>query len=1728
MADRYQHLLDSLADEVVVVDQDFRIAYANPAWWRRVGLSPSQIPGLTCHQALLQAASPCACDSCLVQQVFKTEKAVKGLGFGCASVDEDPSVELSASPVLDSAGQVTEVISVLRHSPVSPGFDPQNPPSFQDRMQPEVADALRKTTLITSSSQGLQSVLDAILDQLRRVVDYDSASIILWTKGTWKIVAGRGFPKEMDLHQVVFPAGDPTIAGMQETHRPKIVDDVRLDDAWIPIPGAEYIRSWIGAPLLIQNRMIGTVNLDKAQPGFYGAEDLGLVMAFANQAAAVIENARLVEAERQRSAQLSLIADRSQRVLSILDPEALLDDAAQAIQSCFGYYHVDIFLTDPPAEYAVFQASSQSEYAKRWREQGLRFRIGKEGLIGHVAAAGQAHLSNDVRQDPIYLPDPDLPETRSELAVPIKAGNRVLGVLDLNSDELNAFDRDDLFVTQSLADQLALGLENARLFESTKRHLEELTALHAIDVAIASTLELDEMLERVHEQIGKVMDIDAFYIGLYDDEKDELHLPILADREKRWPHQILKVKQNSGLSGWVVRNREPLWIADMEKERETLPIEARTVGPPTRSLMILPLTVREKVVGVISAQSYRPHVFDEGHRRLFADIASRVAMAVESAQLYQETQRQIKELTLLFDSSAAVSSSLDSDRVLQTTAQQAIAAVGTEGCIISSWDPEQDTVATLLDYAPDLASWKPDAPGTVYPLADYPASRKVLSERRLLVVQTSDPTADRAERTWMKRQGIKTLLMVPMIVGGKVIGLLELIECKEPRVFTSTELRLCQTLANQAAAALENARLFQETKSRVREMSALAATVRAVTTLELDEVLDNVAENALAAVGAEISSVYLLDEVRQLLHPRSTRGVETPEWADVTFALGEGTIGWVAQSGEPLIVRDARTDPIFTIRTELSRRIRNSLTVPLVVKGQVIGTLEVCNKRGPGSFTSTEQRLLSTFAAQAAAAIDNARLYQEVSHHLEEVLLLNKAAVAATTSLDLADVVRRSLEVLVGRRNFERVHILIVDDAKGELWLHPSLQDLFPEEDGFRLSLGEGIIGWVAQTGKALRVGDVHQEPRYAPGYPDTLSELAVPLGVGDRTIGVLDVQSSRVNAFSESDQRLLTTLAGQLSTVLHNVRLFEETRQRVRELTALTQVSQALNEAKNLSTVLDIVLEEAFDLIGSHEGSIILIDPPGSNKLRIVAARGLDSKVVEDFNNRPVHVYEGTYRRALESGQIVEVADTSSDPDFLRDVGSRAEKVANIPLMTERGTIGLIAVDELPQDDTTRRLLAALADMAAVAIEKERLHQETSDRLAEVSTLYTLSTQITSSLSMELVLQSIVSILRLTLDCRACSIFLVDPTRQYLRLEAASGPSASWKGVARLEIGEGVSGRVIAERRSIYVPDTQLEPDFIYFDPQIRSLLVVPLIARDQAVGTLSIDDIKPNAFDNEGRLLTIAAAQAAVAIENALLYESLHQSYSELEQAYNELRELDRMKSEFVQNISHELRTPLTFIKGYVELLQDGDMGELNRDQNMAMDIVANKATALSRLVDDIISLQQAGKERIQFETMSLAELGHGAVQAARASALEAGVTLDSEIPDDLPLVMADRQRLNQVFDNLLGNAIKFSNPGDRVMVRMAEEESAIRTEVEDSGIGIPSDKLPRIFDRFYQVDGTTTRRFGGTGLGLAIAKQIIEAHGGQIGVRSELDRGSVFHFTIPKADVTRFREDSGHHAG
>jgi signal transduction histidine kinase len=309
-----------------------------------------------------------------------------------------------------------------------------------------------------------------------------------------------------------------------------------------------------------------------------------------------------------------------------------------------------------------------------------------------------------------------------------------------------------------------------------------------------------------------VWDPPVFFIALYDAAEDALEFPIYVDRGGRLPPFRQSLTDYSGFTAWIVHNCKSILIHDWEREQATSPVQGVPVGDITRSWLGVPLIVGDQVVGVISVQDYAAGAFGEEHRRFLSTVAREVAIAIENARLYQETQQRLRELALLFDTSATLSTSLDVQRVLHITAEHITTALEANGCALSLWDQERDVLVTMLDYSADPDWWEPEAAGGVYLLAEYPASRQVLTGRQPLVIQASAAQADGAEMGWMTAQEVQSLLMVPLVVRDKAVGLLELMQCHEERAFTPTEIRLCQTLANQAAAALENARLYEGVK----------------------------------------------------------------------------------------------------------------------------------------------------------------------------------------------------------------------------------------------------------------------------------------------------------------------------------------------------------------------------------------------------------------------------------------------------------------------------------------------------------------------------------------------------------------------------------------------------------------------------------------------------------------------------------------------------------------------------------------------------------------------------------------------------------------------------------------------------------------------------------------------------------------------------------------------------
>jgi signal transduction histidine kinase len=302
---------------------------------------------------------------------------------------------------------------------------------------------------------------------------------------------------------------------------------------------------------------------------------------------------------------------------------------------------------------------------------------------------------------------------------------------------------------------------------------------------------------------------------------------------------------------------------------------------------------------------------------------------------------------------------------------------------------------------------------------------------------------------------------------------------------------------------------------------------------------------------------------------------------------------------------------------------------------------------------------------------------------------------------------------------------------------------------------------------------------------------------------------------------------------------------------------------------------------------------------------------------------------------------------------------------------------------------------------------------------------------------------------------------------------------------------------------------------------VLVPLQTGNKDVGMLTV--CCPGSRE-QGRTFTpvdlnrlsIVGGQIAIALENARMYAVEQQRTVELARALAKQKELDELKDEFIRNVSHELRTPLAMIVGYAELMASGDLGKVAPDQEEPLQVILQRALILRDLVENITAMLDSQDRTRLWAPVSMEELVRTAVTEFQIMAREARLDLRGEMAAPVPPVLGDEDHLRRVIDNLVENALKFTPPGGDAVVRLSGDHEGVLLEVSDTGIGIGAEHQKRIFDRFYQVDGTIRRTFGGCGWGLALVREIVQTHGGTISVESRLGRGSSFRVWFPAAAV------------
>ncbi|MEA3351922.1 MAG: ATP-binding protein [Chloroflexota bacterium] len=405
-------------------------------------------------------------------------------------------------------------------------------------------------------------------------------------------------------------------------------------------------------------------------------------------------------------------------------------------------------------------------------------------------------------------------------------------------------------------------------------------------------------------------------------------------------------------------------------------------------------------------------------------------------------------------------------------------------------------------------------------------------------------------------------------------------------------------------------------------------------------------------------------------------------------------------------------------------------------------------------------------------------------------------------------------------------------------------------------------------------------------------------------------------------------------------------------------------------------------------------------------------------------------------------------------------------------------------------------------------MNKETQE-MEKLSRLVEISLTLNSTLKLKPLLESILDIAGELLVCEGASVMLYNEDDEQLYFAAATGVETDDVDEIAVPLKGSIAGTIFVRKRPVIANNVSHDPRHLksveeQTDYRVRNLLGVPMSIYGCSIGVLEAINKKQGGFtEKDAQILSLVASQAAVAINNARIVD-------ELQEANRQLRQADEFKADFFAVASHELRTPLGIILGYATFLKDESDGEISEHA----DAVLDAALQLRSLVEDMTNMNMLykGATKLFMDPAPIQEVINNAYNEITSMAEARNIQIFLALPSQDILVNADA-RLHKVFLNLLNNAIRFTPPSGKIIVRLSEEADNICVEIKDNGIGIPPDSLERIFDQFYQVEDHLTRKHNGMGLGLSIARGLVELHGGQIWAESEgVGKGAAFKVVLP----------------
>jgi GAF domain-containing protein len=1173
----------------------------------------------------------------------------------------------------------------------------------------------------------------------------------------------------------------------------------------------EPAKSGVFVPLVVGGRATGVISLQNVdREHAFSDADLRLLTTLAGSLSVALENARLFEETRQRNAELALINDVQRGLAENLEMQAMYDLVGDRLRDIFDAQVVNITVLDQANGLVSFPYII---------EKGERLAADPMAPIGfrkHVLEAREPLLFDFITEE--LLAEYEQPEVlvgerpKSSVWVPLVVSGRATGVISLqNLERERAFSEADLRLLMTLAGSLSVALENARLFEETRQRNAELALINDVQRGLAENLDMQSMYDLVGDRIQEIFDAQSIDIGVLDREARVIHYPYTLERGVRLPDEPTPL--TAGPGAHVLETREPLVISERFEEAIAAFGGGFVTGEMPMSAVYVPLIVGNEATGRISLQNIdREHAFSEGDVRLLTTLAGSLSVALENARLFEETRQRNAELALINDVQRSLAENLEMHAMYELVGDRLQEIFDAQ--VVDIGVLNRETGKLRFPYSIERGVRYPEEEVGLGGLGGY-----VMTTRQPLMIneRATERTTELVGEAPLMGSGepAMSVLFVPLIVGGEATGRISLQNLDHEHAFSEADVRLLTTLAGSLSVALENARLFEETRQRNAELALINDVQRGLAeNLEMQAMYDLVGDRIQEIFDAQSVDIGVLVRETGMIHfPYSiSRGVRHP----VETVEPSGLTTYVMQTREPLLINEAVEDRLAElegpVQWRTDERSKSVLFVPLLVGGEVTGRISLQNLDREHAFSEADVRLLATLAASLSVALENARLFEETRQRNAELGLINDVQRGLAENLEM-----QAMYDLVGERvgqifDAQTVDIGVVDEDAGTIWFPYSsergerLIDHPVEIMGFRkiaLQTREPVVINENMERRCVEAGN----PLAIAGEPSK-SSLFVPLLIGNRGTGVISLHNlDREHAFSEADVRLLTTIAGSLNVALENARLFEETRQRAAELAIVNNVGQALAEQLELDALIERLgdqLQEVFNAdlvyVALHDAATDMID------------FAYYSESGERRENPSFRYGEGLTSRILQT----RVPLLLNRPEAFRElgvpvVGTPAKSYLGVPIISGTDAIGVVSVQSMQRAGrfgaSDSRLLSTIAANVGIAIQNARLYQETRRRASEMAALAELGREVGGLLELDPILGRTAERARELLEADTSAVFLREGNSERFVPVVALGDTAELLLGDTIRSGEGIIGDLASRGAAEVVNDVLRDP---------------------------------------------------------------------------------------------------------------------------------------------------------------------------------------------------------------------------------------------------------------------------------------------------------------------------------